>query len=44
MLFLAPQSGREMRESVAKKVKHTTDQAASIGRNKVDEAAQAVRG
>jgi hypothetical protein len=44
MLFLAPQSGREMRENVVKKVKNTTDQAASIARNKVDEASQVVRG
>ena len=44
MLFLAPQSGREMRENVVKKVKNATDQAASIARNKVDEASQVVRG
>ena len=44
MLFLAPQSGQEMRENVVRKVKNTTDQAASIARNKIDEASQSVRG
>jgi hypothetical protein len=44
MLFLAPQSGREMRENVVKKVKNTTDQAASVAHNKIDEASQTLRG
>jgi YtxH-like protein len=43
MLFLAPQTGRDMRETVAKRVKNTTDQAVSTVRNKVEEA-QAPRG
>jgi gas vesicle protein len=44
MLFLAPQTGREMRENVVKKVRNTTDQAVSAVRNKVDEASQTARG
>ncbi len=44
MLFLAPQTGRDMRENVVKKVKNTTDQAVSAACNKVDESSQAVRG
>jgi gas vesicle protein len=44
MLFLAPQTGREMRENVVKKVRNTTDQAVSAVRNKVDEASQIARG
>lgn len=43
MLFLAPQTGREMRETVAKRVKDTTNQAVSAARNKVEET-QATRG
>jgi len=42
-LLLAPQSGRELRDTVTRKFKNATDDMASAVRSKVDEVASQVQ-
>jgi YtxH-like protein len=43
-LLLAPQTGRELRETVGRHIRTTTDDAVKMARGKVEEAAQATKG
>lgn len=43
-LFLAPQTGRDLRETVGRHIRTTADEAIKTARGKVEEAAQAAKG
>ncbi len=43
-LLWAPQSGRELRETVGRKIKNSTDEVTATARSKMDEASQALKG
>lgn len=43
-LLCAPQSGRELRETVGRKIKNSTDEVMATARSKMDETTQALKG